>query len=433
MIKWEEIAKEHAIDSKGFFNSGTEIQKERLNVYFHETKEERYIPRAIMTDLEPGVVDQHRSSQYGAMFRPDNFVFGQGGAGNNWAKGHYTEGAELTDQVMDVLRKEVEACDCLQGFQMTHSLGGGTGSGMGTLLVSRIRDEYPERILCTYSVFPSAKVSNTVVEPYNALLSIHQLIDSTDEVFCMDNEALFNICQKQLRVVSPSFSYMNMLISNVMSGVTCSLRFPGQLNSDLRKLAVNLIPFPRLHFFLVSSAPLASLFHQQYYSMTVPELVQQMFDSRNLLCACDTSQGKYLSASMIFRGKPRTNEIDYSLLDVRNKFSKNFVEWVPNNIMSSACGIAPIGQSLAGTFIGNSTSIKDMFQRICNQYRSMFRRKAFVHWYTSEGMDCSEFTDAEGNLIDLITEYQQYESCTTVDDEEDSAGDYEEVDDQENK
>ena len=58
---------------------------------------------------------------------------GQSGAGNNWAKGHYTEGAELVDSVLDVVRKECENCDCLQGFQLTHSLGGGTGSGMGTL------------------------------------------------------------------------------------------------------------------------------------------------------------------------------------------------------------------------------------------------------------------------------------------------------------
>lgn len=56
------------------------------------------------------------------------------------AKGHYTEGAELIDSVLDVVRKESESCDCLQGFQITHSLGGGTGSGMGTLLISKIRE-----------------------------------------------------------------------------------------------------------------------------------------------------------------------------------------------------------------------------------------------------------------------------------------------------
>lgn len=98
------------------------------------------MPRAVLVDLEPGTMDAVRAGPFGQLFRPDNFVFGQSGAGNNWAKGHYTEGAELVDQVLDVVRREAEGCDCLQGFQITHSLGGGTGSGMGTLLISKIRE-----------------------------------------------------------------------------------------------------------------------------------------------------------------------------------------------------------------------------------------------------------------------------------------------------
>lgn len=158
-------------------------------------------------------MDAVRAGPFGQIFRPDNFVFGQSGAGNNWAKGHYTEGAELIDSVLDVVRKEAESCDCLQGevwaaaghwsvtqrrvcfsaafcvglswgvlappkarwplpdspslaapplgpagFQLCHSLGGGTGSGMGTLLISKIREEYPDRMMCTFSVVPSPKV-----------------------------------------------------------------------------------------------------------------------------------------------------------------------------------------------------------------------------------------------------------------------------------
>ena len=74
----------------------------------------RYVPRAVLVDLEPGTMDSVRSGPFGQIFRPDNFVFGQSGAGNNWAKGHYTEGAELVDSVLDVVRKEAENCDCLQ-------------------------------------------------------------------------------------------------------------------------------------------------------------------------------------------------------------------------------------------------------------------------------------------------------------------------------
>ena len=72
-------------------------------------------------------------------------MFGQSGAGNSFAKGHYTEGAELVDSVLDVVRKEAEGCDALQGFDLVHSLGGGTGSGMGTLVMAKIREEYPDR------------------------------------------------------------------------------------------------------------------------------------------------------------------------------------------------------------------------------------------------------------------------------------------------
>uniref|UniRef100_K7ME18 Tubulin beta chain n=1 Tax=Glycine max TaxID=3847 RepID=K7ME18_SOYBN len=136
--------------------------------------------------------------------RPDNFVFGQNGAGNNWVKGHYTEGAELIDFVLDVVRKEAENYDCLQGLQIFHSLGGGTGSGMGTLLISKIREEYPDRMMLTFLVFLSPKVSNTVVESYNATLSIHQLVDITNECMVLDNEALYDICVCTLKLTNPS-------------------------------------------------------------------------------------------------------------------------------------------------------------------------------------------------------------------------------------
>ncbi len=162
------------------------------------------------------------------------------------------------DNVLDIVRKEAEACDCLQGFQMTHSLGGGTGSGMGTLLISKCREEYPDRIMNTYSVAPSPKVSDTVVEPYNATLSVHQLVENTDDTFCIDNEALYDICFRTLKLTTPTYGDLNHLVSLTMSGITTCLRFPGQLNADLRKLAVNMVPFPRLHFFCVGFAPLTA-------------------------------------------------------------------------------------------------------------------------------------------------------------------------------
>jgi len=287
------------------------------------------------------------------------------------------------------------------------------------LLISKLREEYPDRMMCTFSVVPSPKVSDTVVEPYNATLSVHQLLEHADEVFCIDNEALYDICHRTLKLTNPSYPELNQLVSAVMSGITCSLRFPGQLNSDLRKLAVNLIPFPRLHFFLVGYAPLTSLKSASYRAMSVAELTQQMFDPRNMMAACDPRRGKYLTASAIFRGKLNTKEVDDQMVAIQSKNSSLFVDWIPNNIKSSVCDIAPQGLKMSATFVGNSTAVQELFKRVGDQFTAMFKRKAFLHWFTGEGMDEMEFTEAESNINDLISEYQQYQSATT-DDEVDS-------------
>ncbi|EHB16412.1 Tubulin beta chain [Heterocephalus glaber] len=374
---WEVISDEHGIDPTGTYHGDSDLQLERINVYYNEATGGNYVPRAVLVDLEPGTMDSVRSGPFGQIFRPDNFVFGQSGAGNNWAKGHYTEGAELVDAVLDVVRKEAESCDCLQGFQLTHSLGGGTGSGMGTLLISKIREEFPDRIMNTFSVVPSPKVSDTVVEPYNATLSVHQLVENTDETYCIDNEALYDICFRTLKLTTPTYGDLNHLVSATMSGVTTCLRFPGQLNADLRKLAVNMVPFPRLHFFMPGFAPLTSRGSQQYRALTVPELTQQMFDAKNMMAACDPRHGRYLTVAAVFRGRMSMKE--------------------------------------------------ELFKRISEQFTAMFRRKAFLHWYTGEGMDEMEFTEAESNMNDLVSEYQQYQDATAEEGEFEEEAEEEEV------
>jgi len=412
---WEVISEEHGITGDGSYGGDLPQQLERINVYYNEAMGGKYVPRAVLVDLEPGTMDSVRAGAMGNIFRPDNFVFGQSGAGNNWAKGHYTEGAELVDSVLDVVRKESEGCDCLQGFQLAHSLGGGTGSGMGTLLISKIREEYPDRIMNTFSVIPSPKVSDTVVEPYNATLSVHQLVENSDESFCIDNEALYDICFRTLKLTSPTYGDLNHLVSITMSGVTTCLRFPGQLNADLRKLAVNMVPFPRLHFFMPGFAPLIARGNAKYRACTVPELTQQMFDSKNMMAAADPRHGRYLTVAAIFRGRMSMKEVDEQMLSIQNKNSANFVEWIPNNVKVAVCDVAPKGLAMAATFIGNTTAIQEIFKRISEQFTAMFRRKAFLHWYTGEGMDEMEFTEAESNMNDLVSEYQQYQEAGAED------------------
>jgi len=414
---WEIMSQEHGITGDGVFEGEHKSQIDRINVYFNQGGSGRYVPRAILTDLEPGTMDAIRGGSLGKLFRPDNFVHGQSGAGNNWAKGHYTEGAELVDSIMDVVRKESETCDMLQGFQITHSMGGGTGSGMGTLLVSKIREDYPDRIMSTYSVVPSPKVSDTVVEPYNATLSVHQLVENADQCFALDNEALYDICFRTLKLKNPNYDDLNHLIANAITGTTCSLRFPGQLNCDLRKLGVNMVPFPRLHFFLVGYAPLTSRTSQDYRILTVPELTTQAFDAKNMMCAADPRNGRYLTCAMMYRGKISSKEVDDQMLTIASKYHNYFVEWIPNNLKASICDIPPKGIKMSSVFVGNSTAIQEAWKRVAEQFTLMFRRKAFLHWYTGEGMDEMEFTEAESNLNDLVSEYQQYQDATVEEDD----------------
>ena len=131
--------------------------------------------------------------------------------------------------MLDIVRKETEICDCIQAYQLMHSLGGGTGSGFGSLLMSRLHDEFPDVLIMNTSIFPSTQVSDVVVEPYNTVLSLDRLIEHSSGVFCMDNEALYKICVNNLKMQRVSYDVINGLIATTLSGVTTSIRFPGQV------------------------------------------------------------------------------------------------------------------------------------------------------------------------------------------------------------
>merc|ERR1711865_199830 len=241
------------------------------------------------------------------------------------------------------VRKEAENTGCLQGFQICQSIGGGTGSGMGTLLISKIREEYPDRMMYTYTVIPSPKVSDTVVEPYNAVLSMHQLVENVDATYVLDNEAMYDICFNTLKLPQPTYGDLNHLISAAMCGISCSVPFRGKLSSK---------------------------------------------------------------------------EVDHEIANMMDKNSAFFVEWIPNNCKTSICDIPPRGLKMSTTVTGNTTAMQELWTRLSNQFAAMFKRKAFLHWYTGEGMDEMEFTEAESNLNDLIAEFQQYQDATVEDDDE---------------
>ena len=101
--------------------------------------------------------------------------------------------------------------------------------------------------------------------------------------------------------------------------------------------------------------------------------------------------------------------------------SSYFIEWIPNNMKCAICDIPPKGLKMSVGFCGNSTCMQEIMKRVAEGFTAMFRRKAFLHWYTGEGMDEMEFTEAESNMNDLVSEYQQYQDASAEEE-----GEYEE-------
>jgi len=191
---------------------------------------------------------------------------------------------------------------------------------------------------------------------------------------------------------------------------------------------VNLVPFPRLHFFLLAQAPLFAPGEGDKIKLTVQELTDQMWSSRNFLANVKSEDGKYLTASCGYRGDMATQEVDDEVAKIQQKMSDDFVTWIPNNIKSSIITVPPEDTQMSGTFVANTTAIKGVFQRISAQFAKMYKRKAFLHWYKGEGMDEMEFQEADKNVRDLITEYQDKQDAVV--DLEDEDGDDDDEDDE---
>ncbi|ETO28527.1 hypothetical protein RFI_08603 [Reticulomyxa filosa] len=229
-VFWKMICKEHHLLEDGTFVASAskhndEILLKKIGVYFKESESraQQYVPRSVLIDTDSGTLDLIRTSPTGRMFKPDICIYGNTGTNNNWAKGYYTEGEQLIEECVEVVRKEAESCDSLQGFQLTQSLGGGTGSGLGALLQKKIKENFADRMVVNYSVYPSPKVSDVVVEPYNAILSIAEIINN-DGCFVLDNEALYNIAYNVLKQSKPKYKELNWVISLMMAGATSLLR-----------------------------------------------------------------------------------------------------------------------------------------------------------------------------------------------------------------
>ena len=206
-----------------------------FSTFFSETGAGRHVPRAVYVDLEPTVCDEARTGTYRQLYHPEQIISGKEDAAS-------TIGKEIVDLVLDRVRKLADNCTGLQGFLCFHATGGGTGSGLGSLLLERLSVIYGRKSKLSFAITPAPQVSNAVVEPYNSVLSTHALLEHTDVTFCMDNDALYDVCRRNLDIERPTYTNLNRLVAQVCSSLTASLRFDGAFNADSTEFQTNLVP-----------------------------------------------------------------------------------------------------------------------------------------------------------------------------------------------
>ncbi|KAH6562289.1 hypothetical protein BASA62_009277 [Batrachochytrium salamandrivorans] len=398
---WSMLCAEHGIRPDGILEDFATEGGDRKDVFFYQADDEHYIPRAILVDLEPRmevvlVTTGHMDTR---------------------------KGEKIHEEIMEMLDREADGSDSLEGFMLLHSIAGGTGSGLGSYLLECLNDRYPKKLIQTYSVFPNnAETSDVVVQPYNSMLSLKRLTNNADSVVVLDNSALNRIASDMLHIQTPSFAQTNQLVSTVMSASTTTLRYPGYMNNDLVGLIASLIPTPRCHYLMTSYTPFTGDHVDKAKSIrktTVLDVMRRLLQPKNkMVSTIHSKRSCYISILNIIQGEVDPTEVHKSLLRIRERRLAQFIPWGPASIQVALARKSPYVQTphrVSGLMLANHTSIASLFKRICDQYDRLRKRNAFVEMYKRElatDMDALEEFDSSREVVQqLISEYEACESA----------------------
>ena len=412
---WKRLVDEHGIAPDGKLQPFAEGQREdRKDVFFYQADDNRYVPRAILMDLEPRVVNATMSSNYGKLFNSENIFLSKegGGAGNNWAQG-YLQGSKLSEDIMDIIDREASDCDSLEGFVLCHSIAGGTGSGMGSFILESLNDRYPKKLIQTYSVFPNFKGSDVVVQPYNSILTLKRLTKHADCSIVLDNAALETIADRLK--VSTSVSQLNSLVSTVMAASTATLRYPGFMNNDMVGLVASLIPTPKCHFLITGYTPLVIDSQASFVRKTsVLDVMRRLLQPKNVMVSANPQDGLYTSILNIIRGEVNPAEIHKAILKIRERQEIKFIPWGPGSMQVALAKTSPFIETphkVSGMLLANNTCVRALFQGAVKEFDQLFERGAYLAPYqATEDFDLAEFDSAKEEVLQLHGEYEACES-----------------------
>ncbi|KAK3566521.1 hypothetical protein QTP86_034017 [Hemibagrus guttatus] len=407
---WELYCLEHGIQPDGNMPSDKTIGggDDSFNTFFSETGSGKHVPRAVFVDLEPAVIDEVRTGTYRQLFHPEQLISGKEDAANNYARGHYTVGKEIIDMVLERVRK-------LAPVQVSPSL-----------LMERLSVDYGKKSKLEFAIYPAPQVSTAVVEPYNSILTTHTTLEHSDCAFMVDNEAIYDICRRNLDIERPTYTNLNRLIGQIVSSITASLRFDGALNVDLTEFQTNLVPYPRIHFPLVTYSPIISAEKAYHEQLSVAEITSACFEPSNQMVKCDPRHGKYMACCMLYRGDVVPKDVNAAIANIKTKRSIQFVDWCPTGfkvgINYQPPTVVPGGDlakvQRAVCMLSNTTAIAEAWARLDHKFDLMYAKRAFVHWYVGEGMEEGEFSEAREDLAALEKDYEEVGTESVEDEEE---------------